>query len=69
MDNAKYANTSKRMYNCLMELPQDKWDYDFNPERIKFFAKLRMLIMEKEKENDTVAAAVLGWALERFAED
>jgi hypothetical protein len=51
-----------------MELPQDAWDYDFNPERIKIFTKLRMLIMEKQKEGDKIAVDVLGWALERLSD-
>ena len=36
--------------------------------RYIFFAKLRELILEKEMQNDTTAAAVLGWAYERLAE-
>lgn len=36
-------------------------------ERIEIFARLRELISQKEQENDTVAAAVLGWAYEELA--
>ena len=36
--------------------------------RYVFFAKLRELIMEKDLENDEVAAAVLGWAYDLLAE-
>jgi hypothetical protein len=38
-------------------------------QRIIFFAKLRNLIMEKDKANDIIAATVLGWAYERLADD
>ena len=34
--------------------------------RVLFFEELRSLIMEKDIDNDEVAAAVLGWAYERL---
>lgn len=43
-------------------------EIDENDPRYIFFLKLRELIMEKEKANDTFAAGVLGWAYERLAE-
>lgn len=36
--------------------------------RMLFFEELRDLIMEKDRANDEVASAVLGWAYERLAE-
>lgn len=48
-------------------MDQDAWDYDFNPERIKIFTKLRMLIMEKDKQGDQIAVDVLAWALEELS--
>lgn len=38
-------------------------------ERIHIFEKLRQLIHEKDYANDEIAAAILGWAYERLAED
>jgi hypothetical protein len=35
-------------------------------ERFEIFERLRELISQKEQENDTVAAAVLGWAYEEL---
>ena len=52
----------KIWYTCMMDEINE-----FDP-RYVFFAKLRELIMEKDLENDEVAAAVLGWAYERLAE-
>jgi Fe-S-cluster formation regulator IscX/YfhJ len=43
-------------------------EIDESDPRYVFFARLRELIMEKDLENDEVAAAVLGWAYERLAE-
>lgn len=38
-------------------------------ERVKIFEKLRNLILEKDYQNDEIAAAILGWAYERLSED
>ncbi len=38
-------------------------------ERLELFSRLRLLIQEKDLENDQIAAAVLGWAYERLADD
>lgn len=35
--------------------------------RILFFDELRRLIQEKDKQKDTIAVEVLGWALEKLA--
>lgn len=37
-------------------------------ERIKIFTKLRNLIMEKQYEQDYIAADVLGWAYDKLAD-
>lgn len=37
--------------------------------KVKFFAKLRELIAEKDLENDETASYVLGWAYERLADE
>lgn len=38
-------------------------------ERILIFEKLRLLIQEKDLAGDQIAAAVLGWAYERLADE
>jgi hypothetical protein len=37
-------------------------------ERVKIFSKLRNLIYEKQYENDSDAADLLGWAYEKLAD-
>lgn len=58
-DTAENANI---WYTYMMD------EINESDPRYVFFAKLRELIMEKDLENDEVAAAVLGWAYERLAE-
>ena len=48
--------------------PTEDYLAGIEDQRILFFAKLRELILEKDKSNDLIAAAVLGWAYERLAE-
>jgi hypothetical protein len=50
-----------------LKVPQEYLD-GMEDQRIIFFAKLRELILEKDMNNDLVAAAVLGWAYERLAD-
>jgi hypothetical protein len=38
-------------------------------ERIAIFERLRLLIQEKDLSDDQIAAAVLGWAYERLADE
>ena len=52
-----------------MENPSEDYLVGLEDQRIIFFSKLRDLILEKDKQNDNVATAVLGWAYERLAED
>ena len=43
-------------------------EIDQSDPRYIFFAKLRELILQKQIENDDIAADVLGWAYEKLAE-
>lgn len=52
-----------------MEKIPELYQQGMDDQRIIFFAKLRDLIMEKESKNDAIAAAILGWAYERLADD
>jgi hypothetical protein len=49
------------------DMPQETLDAAYMTERIRFFAKLRDLIQEKDYDNDQVASAILGWAYEKLA--
>ena len=73
LDPAAIPNIKKfwdiPQYNYPMENPSEDYLVGLEDQRIIFFSKLRDLILEKDKQNDNVATAVLGWAYERLAED
>ena len=45
------------------------YEQGFNDHRIIIFSRLRELIYEKDRANDEIATAILGWAYERLADD
>ena len=56
------------LYQKIDDIHAELYSLGGEEERFEFFERLRELILEKEQENDTTAAAVLGWAYERLSE-
>jgi regulator of replication initiation timing len=54
------------LYRKIDDIHAELYSLGGYEERIEIFEKLRELIRQKEQENDTVAAAVLGWAYEEL---
>ena len=64
-----FDEVSQELSKLTANVSQDTIDIIKLSERIQIFEKLRYLIHEKDQENDEIAAAILGWAYERLAQD
>ncbi len=54
------------LYRKIDDINAELYSLGGEEERFEIFERLRELISQKEQENDTVAAAVLGWAYEEL---
>ncbi len=65
------AHIHEDMHNLLTKqygISLDIAELGSMAEKVRIFEKLRSLIAEKERVQDDVAVAVLGWAYDRLAE-
>lgn len=60
---------AERTLSYISGAASDLYALGAHAERVEIFARLRLLIQEKDLGGDSIAAAVLGWAYERLADD